>query len=126
MCGRDEHYCADHRPAATTAVEFGSGDRALYREFLDGERRTAFEAALHLRTLEPEIALIRVLIGEHAEEPETVRKLVATLVRAVQIERSLSTDDATTLSIQIQQFLTSLELLPAESSALDAGRRSSG
>lgn len=117
-----ERYCAEHLATGSTGGPTGVGEAGtesagatIYVSLLDSGRGDSRETPLTVQSLGPEIALLRVLIGEHAAEPETVRKLVAILVRAVQVERGLQQAEVAELSGQVQAFLASLELLPGGS-----------
>lgn len=78
-CGRTcrpgELLCDRHRAAADPA--------RFYSREMPTDRQAAYEQALAIDGLDGEIALLRMLIRQHADDPNLVLKAIALLARAI-------------------------------------------
>ena len=67
-----------------------AGEQKFYAEKLKPAERQRYERALRIEGLEEEIALLRLRIADHVQEPKVLKELAALLVRAVATQHRLS------------------------------------
>ena len=108
-CSRVAHhdsiYCPFH---ATHAASLPPTRQFQYGQTLQVEEWTA-STTVQIQSLEPEIALLRVLIRDHQQDPALVRRLIGTLVAAIQAQKRLTHDQAQDLAAQVTRFLAEMQ-----------------